>query len=112
MLTKKPVKIDDLARDLIKLSGYTPDIDIKIEYVGLRPGEKLYEETLTAEEGISSSSHKKIFIAKPEEIDENKFYPAVEKLMQLSESKDFERTPAEMLVKTIVPSFMPGGKQK
>ena len=105
----KPVKIDDLARDLIKLSGYTPDVDIKVEYVGLRPGEKLYEETLTKEEGISSSSHKKIFIAKPEVIDEKKFFAEVEKLITLAESKDFERKPAEKLIKTIVPSFKPKG---
>ncbi len=108
----KPVKIDDLARDLIKLSGYTPDVDIKIEYVGLRPGEKLYEETLTKEEGISSSSHKKIFIARPEVINEKKFYNATEKLILLAESKDFSRKPAEKLIKSILPSFKPKGNLK
>jgi len=61
----KPVKIDKLARDLIRLSGFEPDKDIKIEYVGLRPGEKLYEELLMAEEGINKTSHDKIYIAKP-----------------------------------------------
>lgn len=64
-----PVKIADLARDLIKLSGLRPEVDIKITYTGLRPGEKLYEELLTAEEGTSSTNHKKIFIAKPEPVD-------------------------------------------
>ena len=59
------VKIDDLARDLIRLSGYIPDVDIKIEYTGLRPGEKLYEELLREEEGVENSSHNGIFIAKP-----------------------------------------------
>ncbi|MFH1074953.1 MAG: nucleoside-diphosphate sugar epimerase/dehydratase [Candidatus Firestonebacteria bacterium] len=108
----KPVKIDDLARDLIKLSGYTPDVDIKIEYVGLRPGEKLYEETLTKEEGVSSSSHKKIFIAKPEVIDQKKFKETVEKLINLAESVNFERNPAENLIKSIVPSFKPEGSRK
>ncbi|OGF45218.1 MAG: hypothetical protein A2231_00330 [Candidatus Firestonebacteria bacterium RIFOXYA2_FULL_40_8] len=108
----KPVKIDDLARDLIKLSGYTPDVDIKIEYVGLRPGEKLYEETLTKEEGISSSSHRKIFIATPEVINEKKFNGLVEKLIALAESKDFERKPAEALIKSIVPSFQPKRNNK
>lgn len=61
----EPVKIDKLARDLIKLSGFEPDEDIKIIYTGLRPGEKLYEELLMAEEGIDSTTHDKIYIAKP-----------------------------------------------
>lgn len=59
------VRIVDLARDLIRLSGFEPDIDIKVEYTGLRPGEKLYEELLLKEEGIQSTSHENIFIGKP-----------------------------------------------
>jgi FlaA1/EpsC-like NDP-sugar epimerase len=59
------VKIDDLARDLIRLSGYIPGVDIEIEYSGLRPGEKLYEELLLAEEGIKTTKHEHIFVAKP-----------------------------------------------
>jgi FlaA1/EpsC-like NDP-sugar epimerase len=62
------VKIDELARDLIRLSGYVPDVDIKVEYMGLRPGEKLYEELLLAEEGIKSTRHEHIFVAKPMDI--------------------------------------------
>ena len=61
----KPVKIYDLAKDLVKLSGFVPDVDIKIEVTGLRPGEKLYEEVLMSEEGIKKTSHNKIFVAKP-----------------------------------------------
>lgn len=61
----EPVKIDDLARDMIKLSGYEPDRDIEIVYTGIRPGEKLYEELLTAEEGASATCHSKIFVARP-----------------------------------------------
>lgn len=61
----EPVKIDALARDLIRLSGFEPDVDIKIEYSGLRPGEKLYEELLMSEEGLTSTVNSKIFIAKP-----------------------------------------------
>ena len=61
----EPVKIDDLARNLIKLSGHRPDEDIKIVYTGLRPGEKLYEELLMKEEGLPSPRHKRIFIGKP-----------------------------------------------
>ena len=61
----EPVKIDALARDMIRLSGYVPDVDIKIVYTGLRPGEKLYEELIRDEEGVSLSSREGIFIAKP-----------------------------------------------
>jgi FlaA1/EpsC-like NDP-sugar epimerase len=60
----EPVKILDLAKDLISLSGFKPDEDIKIEFVGVRPGEKLFEELLTAEEGTTSTQHKQIFVAK------------------------------------------------
>lgn len=63
-----PVKIVDLAREMIRLSGFEPNVDIKITFTGLRPGEKLYEELLTAEEGTSATNHKKIFIARSEAI--------------------------------------------
>ncbi|MBW2099445.1 MAG: polysaccharide biosynthesis protein, partial [Deltaproteobacteria bacterium] len=58
----RPVKIADMARDLIRLSGFEPDMDIKIEYIGLRPGEKLYEELITEGEGVVTTSHKKILV--------------------------------------------------
>jgi len=69
----EPVKIADLARDMIKLSGLEPDVDIKIEFTGLRPGEKLFEELLLNEEGISATKYKKIFIAKPTFTDASSF---------------------------------------
>jgi FlaA1/EpsC-like NDP-sugar epimerase len=65
----EPVRIADLARDLIILSGLQPDIDIKIQYSGLRPGEKLYEELLMDEVALTSTEHKKIFVEKPMEYD-------------------------------------------
>ena len=64
-----PVKIDDLARNLIRLSGYTPDVDIPIIYTGLRPGEKLYEEKLMAEEGLQKTANDLIFIGEPMNFD-------------------------------------------
>ena len=60
-----PVKIDTLARNLIRLSGFKPDIDIKVQYSGLRPGEKLYEEKLMAEEGLQNTANERIHIGKP-----------------------------------------------
>jgi len=74
------VKILDLAKDLIKLSGFEPDVDIKIEFTGLRPGEKLYEELLLAEEGIESTRHESIFIGKPLELDYDELMGKIEKL--------------------------------
>ncbi len=65
----KPVKMVELARDLITLSGYKPNVDIKIEYVGLRPGEKLYEELLIYEGSLTTTEHNKIFVEKPREAD-------------------------------------------
>lgn len=78
-----PVKIDDLARNLIKLSGLTPDVDIDIKYTGLRPGEKLYEEKLMAEEGMQKTANKLIHIAKPIEMDVEKFFKDIQILYEL-----------------------------
>ncbi len=77
-----PVKIVDLARNLIRLSGFKPDEDIKIEYTGLRPGEKLYEEKLMAEEGLGKTDNDLIHIGKPIAFDEEKFLGQLEKLME------------------------------
>ncbi len=76
-----PVKIDTLARNLIKLSGYRPDIDIKIEYSGLRPGEKLYEEKLMAEEGLKKTENDLILIGSPIPFDTEQFLNQLESLM-------------------------------
>lgn len=75
-----PVKIDTLARNLIKLSGYTPDVDIKVTYTGLRPGEKLYEEKLMAEEGMEKTPNDLIHIGKPIEMDVQEFFKQLEVL--------------------------------
>lgn len=79
----EPVKIDTLARNLIKLSGYKPDVDIKVEYVGLRPGEKLFEEKLMAEEGMKTTKNHLIHIGCPIPFDTDLFLDQLEELMIL-----------------------------
>ncbi len=98
----EPVRIDELARNLIKLSGLTPDIDIKIEYSGLRPGEKLYEEKLMAEEGLKRTQNKLIHVAKPLDWDLQEFMTTLEAL-----AKDAYENHANIFfhVKTLVPNF-------
>ena len=76
-----PVKIDTLARNLIKLSGFKPNVDIKIEYTGLRPGEKLYEEKLMAEEGLRKTDNNLIHVGQPIPFDVDEFLSGLEKLM-------------------------------
>ena len=98
----KPVKILDLARNLIKLSGYRVGEDIKIEFTGLRPGEKLYEELLMEEEGLKETDNKMIYIGKPIELDETEFFVQLKKLKE--ESKD-ESNDIRALVKEIVPTY-------
>ena len=80
----QPVKILDLAENLIKLSGYKVNEDIKIEFTGLRPGEKLYEEMLMNEEGMQETPNKMIHIGKPIEIDENSFFAQLKELNDVS----------------------------
>lgn len=78
----EPVKIDTLARNLIKLSGLKPDVDINIVYTGLRPGEKLYEERLMLEEGMQKTANKLIFIGRPLQFDHNALMENLERLMK------------------------------
>ncbi len=80
----EPVKIDTLARNLIRLSGLQPDVDIEISYTGLRPGEKLYEEKLMAEEGLRRTENELIHIGSPLEFDIDRFLQQIEGLMQAS----------------------------
>ena len=100
----KPVKIDDLARNLILLSGLKPDIDIKIKYVGLRPGEKLYEELLMDEEGLQDTENKLIHIGHPIKLDEEKFIKQIE---DLSDYVQKEPDDIKRYVKNIVPTYNP-----
>ena len=99
-----PVKIDDLARNMIRLSGYKPDVDIKIVYSGLRPGEKLYEEKLMAEEGLTKTDNKLIHIGKPIPFDTDVFLSQLKDLMYLAYSnKQYVRTQVENMVSTYHP---------
>ncbi len=81
----EPVRIDDLARNMIKLSGFEPDVDIEIKYTGLRPGEKLFEEMLMDEEGMRNTSNELIHIGKPLEMDEARFWKQLEGLREACE---------------------------
>ena len=81
-----PVKIDILARNLIRLAGYEPDVDIPIEYTGLRPGEKLYEEKLMEEEGLRKTENDLIFIGSPIPFDADVFLRNLERLMEAAYS--------------------------
>lgn len=103
-----PVKIDTLARNLIKLSGYKPDVDIKIEYVGLRPGEKLFEEKLMAEEGMKRTENELIHIGKPIPFDTGVFLQQLEELAKASyeNSEDIVQ-----MVEAMVPTFHPAGEE-
>lgn len=78
----EPVKIDTLARNLIRLSGYTPDVDIKIEYSGLRKGEKLFEEKLMAEEGLKKTKNNLIHIGCPIPFDIEEFLKELDELLE------------------------------
>lgn len=98
----EPVKILDLAKNLIRLSGYKVDEEIKIEFTGLRPGEKLYEELLMDEEGLQDTDNKLIHIGKPIEFDEEKFFVQLNRLKEMSQS---ETEDIKDLIKEIVPTY-------
>ena len=103
-----PVKIDTLARNLIRLSGFKPDVDIKIEYTGLRPGEKLYEEKLMAEEGLKKTENELIHIGCPIPFDEDEFLKKLAGLMDAAyhNRKDIRESVAAM-VNTYQPNNPP-----
>lgn len=103
-----PVKIDSMARNLIRLSGLQPDVDIKIVYTGLRPGEKLYEEKLMSEEGMKTTPNRLIHVGKPIPFDEENFLKQIRELM-LAAYAGNEQQIREMVMR-IVSSYHPAGK--
>lgn len=98
----EPVKILDLAKNLIRLSGYVPGEDIEIKFTGLRPGEKLYEELLMKEEGMKDTANRLIHIGKPIEFDEESFF---EKLKELKEESQDEDINVREWIKDLVPTY-------
>ena len=100
----EPVKIDTLARRLIRMSGYTPDVDIRIEYTGLRSGEKLYEEKLMAEEGLKKTKNRLIHIGSPIPFDIETFW---QQLCGLFEAARKEEADIRERVKEVVSTYHP-----
>ena len=98
-----PIKIADMARDLIRLSGFDPDVDIKIEYIGLRPGEKLYEELITEGENIVPTRHKKIMVLKGIDCDLQLLNGKVDELAQLAGEQMGDKIKSKL--KEIVPEY-------
>ncbi len=100
----EPVKIDTMARNLIRLSGYEPDVDIKVVYTGLRPGEKLFEELLMDEEGLQDTANKLIHIGKPIEMNDERFK---EQLNRLEDAYKCEVEDMKRIVAEIVTTYKP-----
>jgi len=103
----KPIKILDLAKDMIRLSGLEPDRDIPIVFTDIRPGEKLFEELLTAEEGTTATKHEKIFIARSTNNPGIEYVKKVEKLIEVAKNS-IENENIVAFLKELVPSYQPG----
>ncbi|MCP4373946.1 MAG: polysaccharide biosynthesis protein, partial [Deltaproteobacteria bacterium] len=99
------IKISNMARDLIRLSGFEPDVDIKIEYIGLRPGEKLYEELITEGENIVSTSHEKIMVLKGIECNLQLLNGKIDELATLAANQDKKNIKVKL--QEIIPEYSP-----
>ncbi len=103
-----PIRIDEMARDLIRLSGFEPEVDIKIKYIGLRPGEKLYEELITEGEGIMPTSHNKIMVLKGTECNLQVLNDRIIELAELANNQAAESIKEKL--KQILPEYRPTGR--
>jgi len=101
-----PVRIVDMARDLIRLSGFEPDVDIKIQFVGLRPGEKLFEELITSGEGIVPTTHEKILVLRGKTCDQDRLNEVIEELTKFAQEQNGAGIRAKL--KEIVEDYTPG----
>lgn len=99
----EPVKIDDMARKMISLSGYVPDVDIKIKYIGMRPGEKMYEELLVDCNNVEKTCSEKVFVEKPEDMDVDKLNKMLSDLQK--EAEDGNEENAMKFLKRMVPTY-------
>jgi len=99
------IKIDDIARDLIRLSGFEPDVDIKIEYIGLRPGEKLYEELIIDGEGVVPTSHEKIMVLKGKDCNLQVLNGKIDELITMAEDQATNKIKAKL--QEVVPGYKP-----
>jgi len=99
------IKINDMARDLIRLSGFEPDVDIAIEYIGLRPGEKLFEELITEGEGVVPTSHEKIMVLRGVECNLQLLNGKIDELAKMAEDQDVEKIKAKL--HEILPEYRP-----
>jgi FlaA1/EpsC-like NDP-sugar epimerase len=101
----KPIKILDMARDLIRLSGFEPERDIPIQFIGLRPGEKLYEELITEGEGIVATNHEKILVLRGNSYDKKNLDDKIEELIAVAGTH--EATAIKKKLQEIVPEYTP-----
>ena len=99
------LKIIDIAKDLIRLSGFQPDVDISIEFIGLRPGEKLYEELITEGEGIVPTSHDKIMVLRGNGYNSDHLNRCVDNLIEVAQNRNASQI--QELIKALVPEYQP-----
>jgi FlaA1/EpsC-like NDP-sugar epimerase len=103
-----PVKIRELAENLIRLSGHVPGEDIEIKYTGLRDGEKLYEELLISEEGIQKTQNDLIYVARPMEFDSDHLFKRLSEVKEVIETAD--AVEIVEVIKELVPTFVPNNE--
>ncbi len=101
----KSIKIADMAKDLIRLSGFEPDKEIAIEYIGLRPGEKLYEELITEGEDIVPTGHKKIMVLSGQICEQDELNGDIDRIIEIAKAQDGEKI--KTLLRKIVPEYLP-----